>query len=247
MIKHIRKLLRWMPGSWKGVVDYYFDSNAGKEFGGPLNGQKQRVAIFIEMLGAIPFQAIVETGAFRGVTTKFFAEQTKLPVFSVEIEPRFFQYSKRSLRSFAKVNLRLGDSRAFLDSLVADTSCPKSNVFFYLDAHWQDDLPLFEELVRIGDHWRNSVVMIDDFCVPDDPGYFFDDYGDGAKLCLEYISPLLNNTWSVFFPRARAEDETSGKRGCVVMVNRDLEEKFNQIKSLRYYETTAKSDLVGKT
>lgn len=145
------------------------------------------------------FQAIVETGTFRGVTTKFFAQQTNLPVFSVEVEPRYFQYSKRSLRSFEKVDLVLGDSRAFLNRLIADTACPKLNVFFYLDAHWNDDLPLYEELVCIGDHWNNSVVMIDDFNVPDDAGYFFDDYGPGSKLCLEYISPLLENKWSVFF------------------------------------------------
>lgn len=237
MKKHIRKLLRWMPGRWKGQMDYYFDSHAGSEFGGPLNGQTLRWAIFAEMTKAIPFNAVVETGTFRGVTTRYFAQETNLPVFSVELEQRYFEYSKLSLRDCKNVALSLGDSRAFLNKLINDPACPKRNVFFYLDAHWNADLPLYDEINLIGDHWANSVVMIDDFEVPDDPGYAFDDYGGGAKLSLEYIQPLLKDKWSVFFPVAKSEDETGFKRGSVVLVAKGLEGTFGEIKSLRRYDS----------
>lgn len=226
-----------MPGRLKGLVDYYFDSDIGTEFGGPLNGQIHRRAIFTDVTAAIGFNAVVETGTFRGVTTRYFAKQTNLPVFSVELEQRYFEYSKLSLRDCQKVNLSLGDSRAFLNKLINDPTCPKENVFFYLDAHWNADLPLYDEIELIGDHWAKSVVMIDDFEVPDDPGYAFDDYGGGAKLSLEYIQPLLKDNWSVFFPSAKSEEETGFKRGAVVLAAKEVEDRFAEIKSLRRYDS----------
>ncbi|MEO7673976.1 MAG: hypothetical protein ABIU09_07850, partial [Pyrinomonadaceae bacterium] len=105
----------------------------------------------------------------------------------------------------------------------------------YLDAHWNADLPLFDEIALIGDNWSDSVVMIDDFEVPGDPGYSFDDYGGDAKLSLEYIQPLLKDKWSVFFPRAESKDETGFKRGCVVLVAKNLEGAHCKLESLRPY------------
>jgi hypothetical protein len=235
MIRTVRKLLRWMPGAWKGVLDYYFDPKAGKEFGGPLNGQVHRAAIFRELDDRFRFAAIVETGAFRGVTTRYFAEVTDSPVYTVEVDPRFYQFSKRSLKNFRQVHLMQGDSRRFLQTLIQDPACPGSNVFFYLDAHWNADLPLYEELELIGRNWLRSVVMIDDFEVPDDPGYAFDDYGPGAKLSMEYIEPLIEGHWAVYFPSARSDDETSGRRGCVVLASLDVADKMDEITSLRRY------------
>jgi hypothetical protein len=51
-------------------------------------------------------------------------------------------------------------------------------VFFYLDAHWYDDV-LAEEFDLIAEHWARYVVMIDDFVVPHDPGYEYDTYAAG--------------------------------------------------------------------
>ena len=39
-------------------------------WGGPLNGQAGRRALFKQLLTAIGFDAIVETGTFRGITTQ---------------------------------------------------------------------------------------------------------------------------------------------------------------------------------
>ena len=60
--------------------------------------------------------------------------------------------------------------------------------------------------------------MIDDFKVPGDNGYKYDDFGGGKVLCLEYLEPLIKKlNLGVFFPAIRAEQETGEKRGCVVM------------------------------
>jgi hypothetical protein len=46
-----------------------------------------------------------------------------------------------------------------------------SPLFFYLDAHWNEDLPLAEEIDLIFSRSPCAVVMIDDFEVPGDPGF----------------------------------------------------------------------------
>jgi hypothetical protein len=55
-------------------------------------------------------------------------------------------------------------------------------VFFHLDAHWEGDLPLQEEIEIILGRFPNFLIMIDDFRVPGDSGYGFDDYGRGKML-----------------------------------------------------------------
>lgn len=233
--KRLRSLLRWMPDAWKAKLKYHFDPSFGKEFGGPFNGQKLRRQIFIDLSKKFAFQAIVETGTFRGTTTKFIAQNSDAPVYTVEANLRVFYYAQKHLRSISNIHPRLGDSRAFLGELIADTDFPKQNIFFYLDAHWNADLPLYEEVEMIQKHWEDAVVMIDDFEVPDDDGYNFDDYGDGKKLCLAYLGADLLSQWSVYFPAESSANETGHKRGCVVLASKSLTDKLDQISTLRNY------------
>src|ERR1043166_1061331 len=90
-------------------------------------------------------------------------------------------------------------------------------LFFYLDAHWRDDLPLREEVEIISTHWPDALVMVDDFAVPDDPGYGYADYGEGRALTLELIRPALRASPAVYFPAAPSAAETGSRRGCVVL------------------------------
>lgn len=75
--------------------------------------------------------------------------------------------------------------------------------------------------------------MIDDFQVPGDKDYGFDDYGKGKALCLEYLNqPEL----AAFFPSKKGELETGEKRGCVVFAKaNDLIEKLTKLDTLVLY------------
>ena len=59
--------------------------------------------------------------------------------------------------------------------------------FVYLDAHWAEELPLAEELCIVASAWTRCVVMVDDFQVPGDSGYAYDDYGPGLALTEDYL------------------------------------------------------------
>lgn len=216
-----------------GRLEYKLKPRRRASWGGPMNGQAGRLRICRDILTTLSPTAIVETGTFRGTTTEFFAEFA-VPVYTVEAVPRFHffaAYRFRELRD--RVHLTLGDSRSFLNRLAADPTVPKSNVFFYLDAHWNADLPLAQEITTIFANWQQAVIMIDDFAVPGD-SYAYDDYGPGAALNAEYLDRLGRTDMHRFYPSLRAAEETGAKRGCVVLCNdAHVQERLRALSSLR--------------
>ena len=199
-----------------GKAEYFLKPGLKGSWGGPMNGQVFRRRIYADLVRSLPLQAIVETGTYRGTTTSLF-EESGLPVYTVEASPRFHAYSQLRLRKVRdKVHLFLGDSRSFMKGLATDPSVPKADVLFYLDAHWEEDLPLREEVELIFANWERPVVLVDDFEVPG-TDYAFDDYGPGKALTLDYLRPLERLGLSAYFPVAGADQETGARRGCVVL------------------------------
>ncbi|MGH7488291.1 MAG: hypothetical protein ACREMY_22235, partial [bacterium] len=76
-----------------------------------------------------------------------------------------------------------------------------------------------------------AVLMIDDFQVPGDPGYSFDDYGPGKALTSEYLPEL--NGWGLFYPCAPSSSETGARRGCAVLATPPMSSVVQNIKALR--------------
>jgi hypothetical protein len=131
--------------------------------------------------------------------------------------------------------MSLGDSRAFLSQLCRDPLVSKRDVFFYLDAHWSDELPLHGELETITRCWQRSVIMIDDFEVHGDSGYRYDDYGPGKRLDLEYLHILSSFNLVAYFPSLPSDRESGLRRGCVVLADPSHAGRLDGISSLRRY------------
>ncbi len=185
------------------------------------NGQLVRKQIFQELLKLCEFTAIVETGTWIGNTTGYLAETSQLPVYSSEINPRFYAIAQKRLAGMASVYLHQSDSYGFLQHLSTSVGSQQC-LFFYLDSHWYDDLPLRQEIDYIAHHWQEFVIMVDDFQVPGDLAYGYDRYGKHV-LNLPYIQDLLTTHQLVpFFPTTPARDESGSQRGCVVLTRRGL-------------------------
>jgi hypothetical protein len=196
------------------------------------NGQQFRIRIFKDLIEAIQFKAIIETGTCLGNTTGFMAETSKLPVYSSECDPRFHALAKKRLTGYSAITLELADSRRFLTNMAhSEIGNP---VFCYLDAHWYGDLPLRAEIEIIARYWKSFVIMIDDFQVPNEPGYGYDIYDTTRILSLDYIEDLLrDNNLLGFFPSAASSEETGARRGCIVITRNDeIGEKLYNLKSL---------------
>lgn len=180
-----------------------------------MNGQDGRRAIVSELVKIIAFEQVIETGTFRGSTTEFLAQVSGLQVTTVEAVPRSYEYARRRLANLPTVHVSQGDSRAFLRDLSG--SATETPVLFYLDAHWAEDLPLEGELEIIERFWPQAVILVDDFEVPDDPGYRYDDYGQGKSLDHELLDRSAVASWDRFAPALPSAQETGHVRGCVVI------------------------------
>jgi len=210
---------RFIGEPLRGHIDYFRDPGRGEAWGGPFNGQKARTALFRALMERISPVAIAETGTYLGTTTELFAESGRL-VYTVEGDPRAYGFARARLRKRRNVTLLFGDSRNTLRKLLDGPlrSVTGSTLFFYLDAHWNADLPLAEELNIVFGRCPRAVVMVDDFQVPGDPGYGYDDYGPGKKLTQDYIAAVVAMYGlAVFYPATPAIEESGKRRGCVVL------------------------------
>jgi hypothetical protein len=217
----IRKLAKIAHRAVRSVPNYAFNGQATIPWGGPLNGQRFRQLIF-ERLMRLGCDAIVETGTYLGTSTAFFARQG-LPVHSCELRDEFLAAALLQLTAFDNISLYLMDSRAFLSHLSNDRRYDYKRPFFYLDAHWYEDLPLADEIRIIQGRWAEHIIMVDDFKVPE-AGYTYDEYPNGLELTLDHLERKgvdLSQT-AILFPTAYHKAETSTRRGTLVLMPMSL-------------------------
>jgi len=201
-----------------------------------LNLQERRKEIVADLFNRCRFNAVLETGTYLGASSSYFANTYHVPVYTSEVLPRNFHVARRMLRDLSNVHLHLLDSREFLRSLVRDNTLPGQTLFCYLDAHWYDDLPLAEEIEVIASGWSDFVIMIDDFCVPGDAGYAFDDYGEGRRLDVEYLEGVRHRAnLSLYFPTAASSSETGRRRGAAVLASPSMAAECSACSLLRAY------------
>lgn len=191
-----------------------------------MNRQFIRARIILELISALPVDAFIETGTFRGETSLLIAAQTSLPVFSCDINPDFCKHARLRVLPFGKrVKINQADSREFLEKLLSEKAfeCP----LFYLDAHWYEDLPLYKELLIITGSVKSFVIVVDDFKVPSDQGFGFDTYG---KVSLEWEtikSAFGDRKVDVFYPSYPSSKETGFITGWAVIVPSELADKIS--------------------
>lgn len=186
-----------------------------------LNRQLRRKEIVTEVLTKMTPQSIVETGTHTGNTTGYFSKFAKR-VYSSDSSPVYMWSAQNRLRKMNNIEFFIGDSRDFLKSLIEKKTLTPEPTFFYLDAHWHDDLPLYEEIKIIAENWKSGewIILIDDFCVPGDSGYKYASYGPTKTLHYDYIKDLvIQKKLDVFYPSVSSDLETGYKTGYVFLSN----------------------------
>jgi hypothetical protein len=205
------------------------------------NGQRNRSREFDAIDSRIAFENYVETGTFLGMTTDFLsrraqrrrAQRRRAQVYTCEINNRHFAIANRTVGGRHNLHLERANSVDFLRFLAPQLGAARN--FVYLDAHWNDYLPLRDELAIL-EAWPNTVVLIDDFKVPSDPRFGWDKYGEDQEICLEYIAGTVGNR-RVYFPNYPAPDEGAPPRGyCVMSMSAPLESVLDQIPLLKRHD-----------
>jgi len=189
--------------------DYFYP------FGTAMNGQTARLEAVRQIMFRCGIRQIVETGTFRGTTTEWLAD-FGWPVASIESNITNYHFSKLRLQRKPNVRVEFGSSVDVLPKFPGqmDTSLP---TFFYLDAHWENYLPLRDEMRFILGSFSAPVILIDDFQVPGEDGYSYDDYGPGKALTTEYLADCLPAEAMLFYPSTPSCQETGWRRGWIVV------------------------------
>ena len=198
----------------KALWSVFLKPEKARRLGGVLNGQLGRQELLTRLGRAFEPQLVVETGAHRGVTTKFLAQTFGVKTISCEIHPDYFWEGR--WRTLPQRNCRIfpEDTREFLRRIGSRMKSPEDRVLIYLDAHWDpQDLPLLEELKIIHSQIRHAIILIDDFRHPEDPGYGFDEYAGGVNIELKLLKQADQAFHQVFFPVMASSQETGMKRG----------------------------------
>jgi hypothetical protein len=185
----------------------------------PFNGQLTRSRKVQIVLNSLMPNLIVETGTYIGVTTEYLYSISSIPVVSIEINKDFFD---AAMLKFARsgtlkgIELIHGDSVTCLKELIKRDNFKEKGLFVYLDAHWGEDLPLFEELALFSGWKPPSAILIDDFKVEKFSMYGFDSYDD-VVICSENLPPVVG--FKLFVPSESHLTETGARRGTGYLLN----------------------------
>lgn len=210
------------------LLDYLLSPHKHGTLSGPFNGQVIRQGIFLALNARLGFDSVFETGSYRGETTAFLAQQVACPVHSCELmificelcRLRLDALRRSGTQRAREVTLDNLDSREFLRQRLAGpppgSSAGGGPVFFYLDAHGASELPVAAECAIILERRPRSVIMIDDFDVPDDPGFHPAGARPGDFVGLGDLAGVIERFDAGFFP-SNSAGETGMRRGCLIL------------------------------
>ncbi len=128
----------------------------------------------LEMARAIGANTFVETGTYKGKTTRWAAANFD-SVHTVERALPFYDRYHKELEQLGNITTYFGDSRDALPTILNQLN--GSPAVYWLDSHWMggvtagedDECPLMDELSVLCSH-TNNIIMIDDaryfLCAP---------------------------------------------------------------------------------
>jgi hypothetical protein len=129
----------------------------------------------VELRDALGLVRAVETGTYRGGTTRELAEMFN-EVVTIELSVELHQVAAAGFEGIPKINALQGDSGTILPTL-ADPSVP---TLWFLDGHWsggptagqEAECPVLAEIVALAGGHADDCALIDDarlFAAPPPP------------------------------------------------------------------------------
>ena len=205
--------------------DFYYSFKSIRNT--PFNGDKIRADIVNKILISKSPKKIIETGTWVGNTTDFFSN-FKSEVYSIESNSSFYALSLLRFSKKENVTIIKGSSH----DVITKFDNFKENIFVYLDAHWEEFVPLDFELNHLK-NFTDVIVLIDDFKVEQIPDWKYDKYNN-IELSHEYFSVL--NNFDLFFPNYKPTDLKN--HSGFVIASRGSESKriLSGIKEITFYE-----------
>ena len=161
---------------------------------------------------------LIETGTYIGSSTLALAELCK-KVITIESDVEYYDLANKLFKESHKKNILsiLGNSPKVLNLVF--TNIEEKNLLVFLDAHWEENWPLLEELSTIQKHNLQPVIILHDVYnpLPGCEDFGFDSY-NGNKLDLGYIKQSLDNIYGKDNYSYYYNSKASGKKVGVLFV-----------------------------
>ena len=160
-------------------------------------------------------KTIVETGVWRGYSTRRFAHLAE-SVIGIEIDRDMAEAAKATCAELVNVRIIEGDSSKMLGPIIGyGMTWLAHPALYYLDAHWREYSPLIDEIDAIAEHDAGPAVIIIHDCEVPGKDFGFDPHPDG-HICFELVKPYLDKLkfkWRHYF-----NSEADGHRRGVLFV-----------------------------
>jgi hypothetical protein len=153
-----------------------------------------------------------------------------IAIHSIEKNSHYIERAKSIFNSNPNIYFHEGSSEVVLKNLIDTNVINLSDLcFFYLDAHWENYWPLRDEIMIIK-NLKKSVIVIDDFQIPNHPNFGYDFY-NGKPCGIQLLEDLiLNTSIEIFFPVRSNRDN----RGWVVIFSGYTAHELQFMKSLPF-------------
>ena len=188
----------------------------------PMNGQKNRLRTSYLLAGILRPTHAIETGTYLGTTTQYLTSMVTYKTYSIEVNQKYLDIAKKRLSSEVEtkaVELILGNSKIEMLNILNKLDPNKHRVLVYLDAHWSDYVPLKEEIQSLLDWGGVFIAIIDDFMIPLDPGYGYDQY---LNYRIDASQVPFSEKLSIWVPSEPSTSESGSKRGTAYLIHAEL-------------------------
>jgi len=163
----------------------------------------------------------IETGTNVGSTLHYIASNfPEIKCYSCEPHLKSFEFAKSKVEHFSNVTIENIVSPDFFYK-IGSKELFKKTAIFWLDSHGHGfRWPLKEEVAYITNNFNDGYLFIDDFKVPNQPHFGFDEYKE--QICnWDFIKDSLksNQTYHIIYPKYNEKtSKTHPLRGWVLII-----------------------------
>ncbi len=185
----------------------------------PMNGQRTRLRTSFLLSQLVKPNIAIESGSYLGTTTQYLVSLVSEKTYSIEVNPEFAAIAKARLESdihSGRIEIVDGDSAVEMPRILRGLDSKAQIVFAYLDAHWLEHIPLRDEVQALLEWGGDFVAVVDDFYIPSDLGYGYDQYKN-HRVDISHIPS--SDKISVWVPEDDSSTESGAHRGTAYIVS----------------------------
>ena len=136
-------------------------------------------SIAFDIFNKFKIEIMVETGVWQQHSLNFVKTwngilKPKVQYYGIEQDNNWAKKAIQDNQNDPKITIIHNDSRKGLIDLINSKILINKNIFFYLDAHWFPDWPLYEEIKILISNLKKFIIGIDDFYTPAHSNYGYD-------------------------------------------------------------------------